>query len=141
MKKAMLSLFAVMVMCPLSALAQGNMGNMNQDTDKPAKANSGNAKMGPLETVKGYVSDEKCGAKNATAEGAACAKKCIAAGEKVVFVDDTDKKVWSVSNPEKLKGHEGHHVSVKAHVNADDQTIHVMSVKMLPAGKASKTTT
>jgi hypothetical protein len=136
MKKAMLTLFALMVMCSMSALAQGNMGNMDHSSDKPAKASSG--KMGPLKTVKGWVSDEKCGAKNASADGAACAKKCIDAGEKVVFVGDSDKKVWNVNNPEALKGHEGHHVAVKAHVNADDGSIHVMSVKMLSQGKASK---
>ena len=38
-------------------------------------------------------------------------------------------------NPEALKGHEGHHVQVSAHVYADKGQIHVMSVKMLKAGK------
>jgi hypothetical protein len=38
-----------------------------------------------------------------------------------------------VQNPEALKGHEGHHVQVSAHVYADKDQIHVMSVKMLPA--------
>jgi hypothetical protein len=40
-------------------------------------------------------------------------------------------KTWDVMNPEKLKGHEGHHVQVSAHVYADKNSIHVMSVKML----------
>jgi hypothetical protein len=40
-------------------------------------------------------------------------------------------------NPEKLKGHEGHHVQLSAHVYADKNTIHVMSVKMLKAEKSS----
>jgi len=136
MKKAMLTLFALMVMGSMSALAQSNMGNMTMDksSSKPAKA----GKMGKAQTVKGWVSDEKCGAKNAGADGAACAKKCIDAGEKVVFVGDSDKKVWNVDNPDALKGHEGHHVAVKAHVNADAGSIHVMSVKMLSQGKAAK---
>jgi pentapeptide MXKDX repeat protein len=47
------------------------------------------------------------------------------------FVGDKDNKTWKVSNPEALKGHEGHHVQVKAHVDADKDEIHVMSVKML----------
>jgi hypothetical protein len=38
-------------------------------------------------------------------------------------------------NPEKLKGHEGHHVQLSAHVYADKNSIHVMSVKMLKASK------
>jgi hypothetical protein len=40
-----------------------------------------------------------------------------------------------VVNPETLKGHEGHHVAVSAHVYADKDQIHVMSVKMLKARK------
>jgi pentapeptide MXKDX repeat protein len=47
------------------------------------------------------------------------------------FVGDTDSKSWKVSNPEALKGHEGHHVKVRAQVDADKDEIHVTSVKML----------
>jgi hypothetical protein len=81
--------------------------------------------------VAGWVSDEKCGAEGAKAEAADCTKKCIESGKKVVFVTDRDKKVLSVSNPETLKGHEGHHVNVNGHVNDADGSIHVMSVKMI----------
>ena len=54
-------------------------------------------------------------------------------GDKLSFVSDKDKKSWDVVNPETLKGHEGHHVEVSAHVYADKGQIHVMSVKMLKA--------
>jgi hypothetical protein len=34
-----------------------------------------------------------------------------------------DSNIWKVSNPNALKGHEGHHVKVRAHVDADkDET-------------------
>jgi hypothetical protein len=56
-------------------------------------------------------------------------------GDKLSFVSDKDKKSWEVVNPEALKGHEGHHVEVSAHVYADKDQIHVMSVKMLKADK------
>ena len=52
-------------------------------------------------------------------------------GDKLKFVSDEDQKSWDVMNPEALKGHEGHHVQVSAHVYADKNAIHVMSVKML----------
>ena len=52
-------------------------------------------------------------------------------GDKLSFVADKDMKSWDVMNPEALKGHEGHHVEVSAHVYADKNAIHVMSVKML----------
>jgi hypothetical protein len=52
-------------------------------------------------------------------------------GDKLSFVGDKESKSWEVMNPEALKGHEGHHVEVSAHVYADKSAIHVMSVKML----------
>ncbi len=48
------------------------------------------------ETVNGWVSDSKCGAKGANAGAEACTKKCIAAGEKPVVVSDADQRVYSV---------------------------------------------
>jgi hypothetical protein len=56
-------------------------------------------------------------------------------GDKLTFVSDKDKKSWDVANPEALKGHEGHHVEVSAHVYSDKGQIHVMSVKMLKTDK------
>ncbi len=56
-------------------------------------------------------------------------------GDKLTFVADKDQKSWDVVNPEALKGHEGHHVELSAHVYADKGQIHVMSVKMLKADK------
>src|SRR5664279_3475098 len=56
----------------------------------------------------GWVSDSKCGVKGANAEHAACAKKCIAAGEKPVLVTDKDQKVVSIDNPDALARHERH---------------------------------
>jgi len=84
--------------------------------------------------VNGWVVDAKCGAKMASAEGAACAKKCIAAGEKVAFVPDGTQDVLIVDNPDALKGHEGHHVTVTGTENKDKKTIHVDSVKMMAEG-------
>ena len=51
---------------------------------------------------------------------------------------DKDQKSWTVQNPEALKGHEGHHVRVRAHVYTDKGEIHVMSVKMLGAAKKTE---
>jgi len=85
--------------------------------------------MGKTTTVNGWVTDAKCGAKMASAAGAACAQKCAAAGEKMVIVTDSDQKVLAVDNQDALKGHAGHHVSVTGPQTAD--SIHVNSVKML----------
>ncbi len=72
----------------------------------------------------GWVTDAKCAPK----VNAECAKKCADAGEKLVFVN-SDKTVMQVANPETLKGHEGHHVTVKGTV--DKGTLTISSVEMV----------
>jgi hypothetical protein len=46
------------------------------------------------------------------------------------FVSDKDGKSWKIVNPDAVKGHEGHHVILTAHVYADKGEVHVMSLKM-----------
>jgi hypothetical protein len=85
--------------------------------------------MGKAATVNGWITDAQCGAKGANAGAADCTKKCLDGGAKMVVVTDGDQKVLTVSNPDALKGHEGHHVAVTGHV--EEGSIHVESVKML----------
>ncbi len=81
--------------------------------------------------VNGWVVDSKCGAKMANANSADCVKKCLAAGAKLAFVPDGTQDVLIVDNPDKLKGHEGHHVAVTGNTDKDKKTIHVDSFKMV----------
>jgi hypothetical protein len=46
------------------------------------------------------------------------------------FVSDKDGKSWTINNPDAVKGHEGHHVTLKAHVSADNSSVDVVSLKM-----------
>src|SRR5271163_354561 len=90
--------------------------------------------------VNGYISDSMCGAKhNSSAPDAACVKKCIDGGAKPVFVDDAKKTVYTIDDPDSVKGHEGHHVSVVAKVNDTDKTIHIDKVTMLAQGATAST--
>lgn len=77
----------------------------------------------------GFVSDAKCGAK---VDGA-CAKKCTAAGEKVVFVNDGDKVVVPVANPQALEGYEGQHVMVEGKL--ENNLLTVSKVKTMNENK------
>jgi hypothetical protein len=43
---------------------------------------------------------------------------------------DKDGKSWTISNPDAVKGHEGHRVVLQAQVDADKGEVHVMSLKM-----------
>ena len=92
-------------------------------------------------TVAGWVSDAYCGALHTKPGGADCVRKCIGGGQdighpewkpqKMVFVRDTDKKIWTVENPDTLKGHEGQHVQVTGRVNAQKKSVHVLAVTLV----------
>lgn len=108
MKKLFIPILAACLMFSFTAVAQDTMAKPDDSMSKPAAA--------PLMTLKGTVKAD---------------------GDKITFVNDADQKSWDVMNPEALKGHEGHHVQLSAHVYADKNYIHVMSVKMLKAEKSS----
>ncbi len=69
----------------------------------------------------GTVSDSMCGAKEP--HSAECTKKCIEGGSKIVFVNEADKSVLQVANPDKLAGHEGHKVKVTGTVEKGTLTV------------------
>ncbi|HYA26066.1 MAG TPA: hypothetical protein VEF05_18030 [Terriglobales bacterium] len=103
MKKLMVLVLAMSVMALGTVALAQDMSQGSGQTEKAAPA-------APLKNLKGTVKAD---------------------GDKLTFVSDKDMKAWDVMNPEALKGHEGHHVQVSAHVYADKNAIHVMSVKML----------
>ena len=55
-----------------------------------------------------------------------------------MFMSDKDKKNWTIVNPDAVKGHEGHHVILTAHVYPDKNEVHVMSLKMAKMDKMDK---
>jgi hypothetical protein len=110
MKKLFIVTLAIAVCFSVAAVAQ--------DTGKSCDSgmSMGKAAKAPLKTLKGTVKQD---------------------GDKITFVNDADQKSWDVMNPETLKDHVGHHVSVSAHVYTDKNSIHVMSVKMAKASSSS----
>jgi pentapeptide MXKDX repeat protein len=103
MKKTICKL---MVLCCLTfataVFAQDTMSHDNMKNDNMKSDN-----MGKLMTVTGKIGED---------------------GK--TFISDKDGKSWTIVNPDAVKGHEGHHVALKAHVNADKGEVHVMSLKM-----------
>jgi hypothetical protein len=67
----------------------------------------------------GWITDSKCGAKGAKAEHKECALKCAKSGEKLVFYNNDDQKLYALDNQELAKKHVGHEVTVEG--TADDQ--------------------
>jgi hypothetical protein len=109
MKKLLIPILAGCLTFSFAAVAQDTMAKPDDSMSKPATD-------APLKTLKGTVKAD---------------------GDKITFINDADQKAWDVMNPEALKGHEGHHVQLSAHVYADKNTIHVTSVKMLKEEKSS----
>ena len=95
----------------------------------PAKSDAAKGKW-----IKGWVSDSKCGAKGAGLGHEACGNKCLQAGEHMVFVDDSKHRVLNVDNPDSLKEHMGHRVSVQGSLDEAAGTIHVDKVNMITQG-------
>jgi hypothetical protein len=58
-------------------------------------------------------------------------------GGKTVFENDKDKQSWEISNPDAVKGHEGHHVKVKAKLDEANHSLTVDKLTMLRKGKQS----
>jgi hypothetical protein len=115
MKKISICLLALTFAISLTAFAQQYPSNSQDSNMSQAQADQASAKA-PLMTLKGTVKAD---------------------GDKYTFVNDKDGKSWDVMNPEELKGHEGHHVQLSAHVYADKNSIHIMSVKMVKGGSKS----
>jgi hypothetical protein len=115
MKKPSICLLALTLAISLTAFAQQYPSNSQGSNMAQAQADQASAKA-PLKTLKGTVKAD---------------------GDKYTFVNDKDGKSWDVMNPEELKGHEGHHVQLSAHVYADKNSIHIMSVKMVKGGSKS----
>lgn len=84
----------------MAVFAQGDMKDDNMKSDH-MKA------MGKSVAVTGKISDDG-----------------------MSFTSDKDGKSWTISNPDAVKGHEGHHVTLKGHPDADKGAIQVTSLKM-----------
>jgi hypothetical protein len=77
--------------------------------------------------INGWISDSMCGAKHA-GSGAACVKKCVDGGMAPVFVDEEKKAVWTIDNPDAVKGFYGSHVTVAATADSDKKSVHIDSI-------------
>jgi len=77
--------------------------------------------------ITGYISDSACGAKH-LGDNAACVKGCIQHGEKPVFVDEAQKQIWKIDNPDSVKDFYGAKVTITATSDAASMTVHIDSI-------------
>ena len=101
MKKTVV--LAAILALAVTALAQyGQPASSGPSTQKSSTENP------PLKTIRGTIS----------ADGK-------------TFTPDKGKDTWTLKNPEDVKGHEGHHVDLNAHVYKSTHELHVMKVTMV----------
>lgn len=77
----------------------------------------------------GWLADQKCAeaGKAASDKHAACARKCVEAGEDIVFVNEADGKVYEIDDFDKAEPHVGKKVTVAG--DLDEDFIEVESIK------------
>jgi hypothetical protein len=105
-----------LMFCTAALLFVGGMALAGQDM----------AKKG---TWSGVITNDMCGAKDASAAKADCTKTCVKEhGAKYALYNPADKKVYVLDPQDKAAGHEGHNVTVTGTV--DGSTIHVDTLTM-----------
>ena len=116
MKRLITLLFAFVMAASLSMLAQEPAANPSGDkkVDKAEKKEAKAAAKDKSMSLTGWVKEQ---------DG------------KTVFINDKDKQAWNIENMDAVKGHEGHHVKVKAKLNEADHSLNVEKLTMMRKGK------
>jgi hypothetical protein len=119
MKKIYAAVFACLLGMSLLGFAQDTSSTSASTDKKVAKAEKKEAKAAAKNKdmhLTGWVKEE---------------------GGKDVFVNDKDKQSWDISNQDAVKGHEGHHVKVKAKLDESSHSITVDKLTMMKKSKQS----
>lgn len=131
MKKIAGGILALLMALSISAFAQ-----QDQSSDKPEMKNEQKTEKAEHKQAK-----KEAKAENKEAKAAEKGKAMRLTGwvkeenGQTVFVNDKDKQSWNVSNPDLLKGHEGHHVHVKATLDESNHSLNVEKVTMMRQAK------
>jgi hypothetical protein len=71
----------------------------------------------------GWLSDAKCAANGAKAAHKGCSIKCVEGGQPLVFVQDSDKKIFKLVGDEKVKSLIGDKVVLEGALEGETITI------------------
>lgn len=123
MKKIYAAVFTFVLGFTLLGFAQDTSSSTSSSTDKKVdkaeKKEAKAAEKGKEMSLTGWVKEE---------------------GGKDVFVNDKDKQTWDIANQDAVKGHEGHHVKVKAKIDEANHSITVDKLTMMKKSKQSDET-
>ena len=92
-------------------------------------------------TLRGWLSDEACARARAaggvyTGTNPECAKRCVAEGKRIVFIDPNSKVVMDIANQDAARGNIGDEVEVMASVDSGTRVLHINSLKLIALGVA-----
>ena len=80
----------------------------------------------------GWIADDQCKAKGASADHKECAERCFGRGAKAILVT-SDEKVFLLDNQDLAKQHVGHEVKVTGQLDGDSITVESIEATA-PAG-------
>ena len=131
MKRIASGIFALLFALSISAFAQ-----QDQSSDKPEMKNEQKTEKAERKQAKKEAKAESKEAKASAKDKAMRLTGWVKEENgQTMFVNDKDKQSWNVSNPDLLKGHEGHHVRVTAKLNDSDHSMNVEKVSMMRHSK------
>jgi hypothetical protein len=123
MKRITTFLFAFLITASLSLAAQEpatqepatkDQTATDKKVQKAEKQEANAAAKGKVMSLTGWVKDQ---------DG------------KTVFINDKDKQAWNISNLDAVKGHEGHHVKIKAKLDESSHSLDVEKLTMMSKAK------
>ena len=106
MKKFGVALFALVLWLSLAALGQYGSKQPSDQRGSMSQGQTAGKKAHAKSHLMGKISDD---------------------GKTLT---DKDGKSWTIDNPDAVKGHEGHEVTLRGHIDTAANTIHVATVTM-----------
>lgn len=149
MKRMLTLAFALLFGCSMALYAQssGSAGSSSTAPQAQAPQSDNSAAQANPQSDQAASTDKKEEkAEKKEAKAAAKGKDMSLTGwvkdenGKSVFVNDKDKQSWDISNPDAVKGHEGHHVKIKAKLDESNHSLTVDSLSMMKKSKQSAET-
>jgi hypothetical protein len=145
MKRFLTFAFAFLFSSSMALMAQSSDPNASQPSTAPSASQSSTPQTdNSAQSTQADQQDSKAEKKEAKA--AAKGKDMRLTGwvkednGKTVFVNDKDKQSWDIANPDAVKGHEGHHVKVKAKLDEANHSVTIDKLTMMKKSKQSAET-
>jgi hypothetical protein len=91
--------------------------------------------------VRGWLSDEQCARGRAeagtyTATNLSCARKCVAAGKRIVLIDADNKRILTIENQDAARRNLGDYVEIAGVLDPRTTNLRIASLRFLDKNRA-----